>query len=46
MERKIGRVCVVDSRTQVHYDEFVQALEDAGIQDALYCDMGSAITFL
>lgn len=36
-----GRVCVVDSRTQVHYDEFVQALEDAGIQDALYCDMGS-----
>ncbi len=35
------RVCIVDSRTQVHYDEFVQALEDAGIQDAIYCDMGS-----
>ena len=36
-----GRVCIIDSRTQVHYDEFVEALQDAGIRDALYLDMGS-----
>ena len=36
-----GRACIIDSRTQMFYDEFVQALEDLGVRDALYCDMGS-----
>ncbi len=36
-----GRACIIDSRTQMHYDEFIQALSDIGVQDALYCDMGS-----
>ena len=36
-----GRVCIIDSRTQMHYDDFIQALNDVGVQDALYCDMGS-----
>ena len=36
-----GRACVIDSRTQMHYSEFIRALENLGIRDALYCDMGS-----
>ncbi len=36
-----GKVCVIDSRTQMHYDEFISALEALGVQNALYCDMGS-----
>ena len=36
-----GKACIIDSRTQVHYDEFIQSLENLGVQDALYCDMGS-----
>ncbi len=36
-----GKVCIIDSRTQMHYEEFITALEKLGIQDALYCDMGS-----
>ena len=36
-----GRACVIDSRTQMHYDEFILALQKLGVQDALYCDMGS-----
>lgn len=35
------RVCVIDSRTQMHYDAFIEALERLGVRDALYCDMGS-----
>lgn len=36
-----GEVCVIDSRTQMHYSEFIGALENLGVRDALYCDMGS-----
>ena len=36
-----GRACIIDSRTQMHYDDFINALRDFGIRDALYCDMGS-----
>jgi hypothetical protein len=36
-----GRACIIDSRTQMHYDDFILALEKLGVQDALYCDMGS-----
>lgn len=36
-----GKACVIDSRTQMHYSEFISALENLGIRDALYCDMGS-----
>ena len=36
-----GRACLIDSRTQMYYDDFIQALENLGIRDALYCDMGS-----
>ena len=36
-----GRACIIDSRTQMHYSEFITALENLGIRDALYCDMGS-----
>lgn len=36
-----GRACIIDSRTQMHYDEFILALQKLGVQDALYCDMGS-----
>ena len=36
-----GKVCIIDSRTQMHYDDFILALENLGVQDALYCDMGS-----
>ena len=36
-----GRACIIDSRTQMHYSEFIRALEDLGVRDALYCDMGS-----
>ena len=35
------RACIIDSRTQMHYGEFISALEDLGVRDALYCDMGS-----
>ena len=36
-----GRACIIDSQTQMHYDEFISALEKLGVRDALYCDMGS-----
>ena len=36
-----GRACVIDSRTQMHYDDFIRSLRNFGVQDALYCDMGS-----
>ena len=36
-----GRACIIDSRTQMHYGEFISALKELGIRDALYCDMGS-----
>ena len=36
-----GRACIIDSRTQMHYDDFILALENLGVRDALYCDMGS-----
>ena len=36
-----GKACIIDSRTQMHYDEFIHALRNLGVQDALYCDMGS-----
>lgn len=36
-----GEACVIDSRTQMHYSEFISALENLGVRDARYCDMGS-----
>ena len=36
-----GRACIIDSKTQMHYGEFIGALEKLGVKDALYCDMGS-----
>lgn len=36
-----GRACIIDSRTQMHYDDFIRALQNMGVQYALYCDMGS-----
>ena len=36
-----GKACIIDSRTQMHYDDFIRALQDLGVRDALYCDMGS-----
>lgn len=36
-----GRACIIDSRTQMHYDDFILAIQNLGVQDALYCDMGS-----
>ena len=36
-----GRACVIDTRTQMHYEDFITALVEFGIEDALYCDMGS-----
>ena len=36
-----GKACIIDSRTQMHYDDFILALKDLGVRDALYCDMGS-----
>ncbi len=36
-----GKACIIDSRTQMHYDDFILALQNLGVRDALYCDMGS-----
>ncbi|MBQ9631701.1 MAG: hypothetical protein IJV04_02125 [Lachnospiraceae bacterium] len=35
------KLCVIDSRTQMHYDDYIRALQELGVKDALYCDMGS-----
>ena len=35
------RVAVIDSRTFMHYKDFVQTLRSFGVSDAIYCDMGS-----
>lgn len=40
-----GRACIIDSKTQMHYGEFIGALEKLGVKDALYCDMGSGWNF-
>ena len=36
-----GRACVIDSRTLMHFDEFVERLKEFGVADAIYSDMGS-----
>jgi len=36
-----GKACIIDSRTLMHFGEFVQSLKEFGVSDALYCDMGS-----
>lgn len=38
---KDGRLCIVDSRGSVEYDEFVRRLLNYGVTHALYLDMGS-----
>ena len=38
---KDGRLCVVDSRDEVSYEQFVDLLEKFGPQYALYMDMGA-----
>ena len=38
---KDGRLCIVDSRGSVEYDEFVHRLVNYGVTHALYLDMGS-----
>lgn len=38
---KDGRLCIVDSRGSVEYDEFVRRLVNYGVTHALYLDMGS-----
>ncbi len=38
---KDGRLCIVDSRGSVEYDEFVRRLVNFGVTHALYLDMGS-----
>ncbi len=38
---KEGRLCIVDSRGSVEYDEFVRRLVNYGVTHALYLDMGS-----
>ena len=36
-----GKACIIDTKTQMHYGEFIESLEELGVKDALYCDMGS-----
>ena len=36
-----GRACIIDSRTFMHFDEFVQKLREFGVTGAIYSDMGS-----
>lgn len=36
-----GRACIIDSRTLMHFDDFVQRLREFGVTDAIYSDMGS-----
>lgn len=36
-----GRLCIVDSKKVVRYDEYVKALSRMGIKYALYLDMGA-----
>lgn len=38
---KDGRLCIVDSRGEVEYEEFVRRLVEYGVTQALYLDMGS-----
>ena len=38
---KDGALCIVDSRNSVHYADFVDMLENYGVSEALYLDMGS-----
>ena len=35
------RACIIDSKTQMHYGDFISSLEKLGVRYALYCDMGS-----
>jgi len=35
------RLCIIDSAKQMHYSEYIDALEKLGVRNALYCDMGS-----
>ncbi len=38
---KAGRLCIVDSRNEVEYDDFVAMLEKLALRHALYLDMGA-----
>ena len=36
-----GRVCVIDSKRQMNFKDFAGAMLDAGVENAMYLDMGS-----
>lgn len=36
-----GRLCIIDSKKAVRYDEYVRALSKLGVKYALYLDMGA-----
>ena len=36
-----GELCIVDSKEEIRYAEYVELLEQIGVQYALYLDMGS-----
>ena len=40
-----GRICMIESTTPTHYDEFIQSVLDIGVKQALYVDMGGKSSF-
>lgn len=40
-----GRLCIIDSKKVVRYDEYVRALSKLGVKYALYLDMGAGWNF-
>lgn len=36
-----GRICVIDSKQRMLYPEFLTLLEALGVENAIYCDMGT-----
>lgn len=41
VEKKIKRLCIVESVNRVSFDDFIAELKKAGVTDAIYMDMGS-----
>ncbi len=36
-----GKLCIIDSKKQIHFHDFACAVRDLGVTEALYMDMGS-----
>ena len=40
-----GRVCMIESRVPIYYEDFVRLLQNIGVKNAIYLDMGAKSSY-